>query len=68
MARPKKHDSEVHVNRLSVYLTDDDFTLIRQLASRKGIPAGVLGRSFVVSKLDSISTVLAGTVIEHSSH
>lgn len=55
MARPKKPESETHVNRLSVYLTDDDFALIRQLAARKGIPAGVLGRSLIVAKLEKIS-------------
>lgn len=68
MARPKKPESEIHVNRLSVYLTDDDFTMIQQIASRKGIPAGVIGRSLVVAGLDAFTTTFTGSLFEHSPH
>lgn len=58
MARPRKSETELHHNRLSVYLTDEDDLLIRQLAARKGIPPGVLGRALLVSKLDQLTTAL----------
>ncbi|MBE0436955.1 MAG: hypothetical protein IBX56_14260 [Methylomicrobium sp.] len=58
MARPNKPDFEQCRNRLSVYLTDDDDLLIRQLAARKGIAPGVLARSLLRSKLDQLTTTL----------
>lgn len=58
MARPHKPETEKHHNRLSVYLTDDDDLLIRQLAARKGIAPGVLARALLVSKLDQLTTTL----------
>lgn len=62
MARPKKQETELHHNRLSVYLTDEDDLLIRQLAARKGIPAGVLARALLVSKLDQLTLQLTTSV------
>lgn len=62
MARPKKNSNELHVNRLDVYLTDDDDQLIRQLAARKGMPPAVLARALLVSKLDQLSSTLVQSV------
>ena len=62
MARPKKPSSELHANRIEVYLTDDDDQLIRQLAARKGMPPGVLARALLVSKLDQVTTSLVSSV------
>lgn len=58
MARPHKPETEQHRNRLSVYLTDDDDLLIRQLSARKGIAPGVLARALLVSKLDQLTKTL----------
>ena len=62
MARPKKSDSELHQNRINLYLTEDDDIFLRQLAARKGIPPGVLARALVVSKLEQLSISMVGNV------
>ncbi len=63
MARPHLPESEKHRNRMSVYLTDDDDLLIRQLAARKGIAPAVLARALLVSKLDQLTK----TLVSHPS-
>lgn len=62
MARPAKPENELHLNRVSVYLTDEDHAFILQLAARKGIPKGVLARSLLVAKLDQLAGSLTNTV------
>lgn len=69
MARPRKALNEQHVNRIAIYLTDEDDQLIRSIAAKKGIPPGVLARSMLVSKLDSLLTpaLVVNTVIESNA-
>lgn len=58
MARPKKDESDLHQNRLSIYLNDDDYQLINLIAHKKRTAAGVVGRALLVSGLDKMDSVI----------
>lgn len=64
MSRPKKAFVDQHVNRIAVYLTEEDDQLIRNLASRKGIAPAVLARAFIKARLDALAG-LSGTNVAH---